>query len=408
MVARRRKWKSVSAAGSGRFTPRLGNFALVLTLGFIAAIGGLWIAFVGLARLVGASISVWRPRVGDVPFEFLYDIAKSTVTIAAFLAGVFAIVYSYRKQKVEEAASAREDERLFVQRYQEASMLLGNEEPAVRLAGVYALVSLADDWVEQRQQCVDVLCSYLRLVDGKYVGKQEEVIQSAIIDQIEVHASIYSSPEISWSSLRIDLSDTSLDGISWGPCAFSNLILDNSRVDGDCSIIVELKDGGRLNAHSIIVKGSLFISSHGEGQVQVSRTQVCGGGAASFHVGSSGVKLIALEMKVASGARCRVNVNDDGGRAGYEFSSSEVLGDLTFDGKGERLEPGAIWIKDLKTSGEGALTFRDKLLWSAGKAQRDVVYPFPLLDKNVRVKSFWASEPQVVDLYDMSDGESEE
>ena len=34
---------------------------------------------------------------------------------------------------------------------------------AVRLAGVYAMAGLADDWPENRQTCVDVLCAYLRL-----------------------------------------------------------------------------------------------------------------------------------------------------------------------------------------------------------------------------------------------------
>ena len=34
---------------------------------------------------------------------------------------------------------------------------------AVRLAGVYAMAGLADDWPENRQTCVDVLCGYLRM-----------------------------------------------------------------------------------------------------------------------------------------------------------------------------------------------------------------------------------------------------
>ncbi|MFD9499878.1 hypothetical protein [Streptomyces sp. NPDC060035] len=34
---------------------------------------------------------------------------------------------------------------------------LGHDQAAVRLAGVYALARLADDWAEQRQVCIDVL-----------------------------------------------------------------------------------------------------------------------------------------------------------------------------------------------------------------------------------------------------------
>ena len=43
-------------------------------------------------------------------------------------------------------------------RYQEAATQLGHDKAAVRLAGVYAMGRLADDWPEERQTCVDVLC----------------------------------------------------------------------------------------------------------------------------------------------------------------------------------------------------------------------------------------------------------
>jgi len=44
-----------------------------------------------------------------------------------------------------------------------AGQLGGDKPPAVRLAGVYAMAGLTDDWPENRQTCVDVLCAYLRL-----------------------------------------------------------------------------------------------------------------------------------------------------------------------------------------------------------------------------------------------------
>src|SRR4051794_1582805 len=46
-------------------------------------------------------------------------------------------------------------------RYQDAATQLGHDKPPVRLAGVYAMARLADDWEEQRQTCIDVLCGYL-------------------------------------------------------------------------------------------------------------------------------------------------------------------------------------------------------------------------------------------------------
>lgn len=48
-------------------------------------------------------------------------------------------------------------------RYVSAAEQIGNASAAVRIAGVNAMAQLADDWKDQRQACVDVLCAYLRL-----------------------------------------------------------------------------------------------------------------------------------------------------------------------------------------------------------------------------------------------------
>jgi hypothetical protein len=53
--------------------------------------------------------------------------------------------------------------RLFNERFATAAEKLGDAEAATRLAGVYAMAGLADDWKEQRQMCIDVLCGYMRL-----------------------------------------------------------------------------------------------------------------------------------------------------------------------------------------------------------------------------------------------------
>src|SRR5262249_34576491 len=56
----------------------------------------------------------------------------------------------------------REDNRLFNERFEKAANQLGSAQYAVRLAGVYALSSLADDWPQGRQTCINVLCANLR------------------------------------------------------------------------------------------------------------------------------------------------------------------------------------------------------------------------------------------------------
>src|SRR5215472_4143271 len=59
---------------------------------------------------------------------------------------------------------AEQRTRTLNERFATAAGQLGSDKPpAVRLAGVYAMAGLADDWPENRQTCVDVLCAYLRM-----------------------------------------------------------------------------------------------------------------------------------------------------------------------------------------------------------------------------------------------------
>lgn len=86
----------------------------------------------------------------------LTDPVKIALTIVAGIGGVVALVVAYRKQAMAERVENRD-------RYGAAVTQLGNPDPTVRLAGVYAMANLADEWKAQRQQCVDVLCAYLRM-----------------------------------------------------------------------------------------------------------------------------------------------------------------------------------------------------------------------------------------------------
>lgn len=61
------------------------------------------------------------------------------------------------------AYTGRDWPRPFNERFTAITAQLGDAQPAVRLAGVHAMAGLADDWEENRQTCVDVLCGYLRM-----------------------------------------------------------------------------------------------------------------------------------------------------------------------------------------------------------------------------------------------------
>lgn len=93
------------------------------------------------------------------------EILRIALTIVAGAGGLVALTVAYRRQAWLEADEVgfRERQKAFNDRYSAAAAQLGHDNPNVRLAGVYALANLANEWRAQRQQCVDVLCAYLRV-----------------------------------------------------------------------------------------------------------------------------------------------------------------------------------------------------------------------------------------------------
>lgn len=154
-----------SSGGSDRLVPigwAIGGM-LVLALGIAA---GITVAGFHFLRFRG-----FRPQPELTPGS-VYDLLKVAFAVAAGVGGVVALVTAYRRQRVSEfaqdlagRAELRESARVLNERFAAAAGQLGDVAPAVRLAGVYAMAGLADDWPEQRQTCVDVLCAYLRMPD---------------------------------------------------------------------------------------------------------------------------------------------------------------------------------------------------------------------------------------------------
>jgi hypothetical protein len=125
--------------------------------------------------------------------------------------GVVALVVAYRNQGVREEESGRQRTVDFTRRYEAASAMMGHERSSVRLAGVYALAGLADEWFEQRQQCIDVLCRFLRLpydpVAPEVAGQRE--VRLAVIKVIADHLK---GNESLWRGFNLDFEGVLFDG----------------------------------------------------------------------------------------------------------------------------------------------------------------------------------------------------
>ncbi|MDX2531297.1 pentapeptide repeat-containing protein [Streptomyces europaeiscabiei] len=132
------------------------HIAVVLVLAVAAVItvlGLLWL-------MLGApQVQVSGPlRPGDT-----YDAIKIALAVVAGVGGVVALVVAYRRQHLSEATDLREYDKALIERFGAAAEQLGTDQPAVRMAGAYAMARLADEWPQERQMCIDVLCGYLRM-----------------------------------------------------------------------------------------------------------------------------------------------------------------------------------------------------------------------------------------------------
>ncbi|MFD9396487.1 pentapeptide repeat-containing protein [Streptomyces sp. NPDC060000] len=153
-------------------------------------------------------------------------------TIAGLIGALTARYTSRTQQKITQLTlmHARENTqaeidhlnvRMFNERFSMASEQLGHREPTVRLAGVYAMAGLADDWVERQQTCIDVLCAYLRL---PYPPEPDETspppvhltwqahkqVRQSIISCIREH--LVERAESKWRGRHLDFSGVVFDG----------------------------------------------------------------------------------------------------------------------------------------------------------------------------------------------------
>jgi len=103
------------------------------------------------------------------------DVLAVAFTVVAGVGGAVALVVAYRRQGDLEQGR-------FVERFGGAAAQLGNLDPAVRIAGVYAMAGVADESItfSRRQQCIDVLCGYLRLpYDPDYASSHHTELDTA-------------------------------------------------------------------------------------------------------------------------------------------------------------------------------------------------------------------------------------
>jgi uncharacterized protein YjbI with pentapeptide repeats len=132
------------------------------------------------------------------------------------------------ERQAREAAERQE-------RFTSIAAQLGNDQPAVRLAGVYAMAGLADEWEANRQICVDVLCAYLRTPYEPDPGQEAPLpkmlafrasreVRHTIVRVIATH--LEDGAAVSWQGLNFDFTGAVFDGGDFGGAVFSGGTVD--------------------------------------------------------------------------------------------------------------------------------------------------------------------------------------
>jgi hypothetical protein len=126
---------------------------------------------------------------------------------------------------------AEQRTRTLNERFATAADRLGSDKPpAVQLAGVYAMAGLADDWEENRQTCIDVLCAYLRMPyesdpdedapgPERLAFRASREVRHTVIRVITAH--LKDDAAVSWRGLNFDFTGVVFDGGDFGDARFS-------------------------------------------------------------------------------------------------------------------------------------------------------------------------------------------
>jgi uncharacterized protein YjbI with pentapeptide repeats len=176
-----------------------------------------------------------------VSFTFMNNAAVQQLAFA-IVAGasvLVTLVIGYRRRRAARAVLTHDQTRILDERFTETAAQLRDGQAAVRLAGVHALADLADDWLENRQTCIDALCAYLRTPYEPDPGEADTAEQLEYHGRREVrHAAILVIAEhlregavVPWRGMNFDFTGVIFDGGDFSGAIFSSGTADFSRAE---------------------------------------------------------------------------------------------------------------------------------------------------------------------------------
>jgi uncharacterized protein YjbI with pentapeptide repeats len=372
---------------------RLWHLGTALAVSFTVAVVGL----AGLAWLAWVLLGLAGYRHHGAPE--LKDTVSVLQLVFATVAGagaLVALIVAYRRQKITEADSVNDRTRVFNERFTAIAAQLGDPQPAVRLAGVHAMAGLADDWKQNRQTCIDVLCAYLRLPHDPGPGDDADPaertayqanreVRHTVIRLISAH--LRPEAAVSWQGRDFDFTGVVFDSGDFTGARFpSGVVLFNGAEFSGGTVLFA---GAEFSGGRVSFAGSATFSGGGLGFVGGATFS---GGEVSFASAAFSGGTVDFGGAAFSGgevsfdrARFSGGTVDFGGAA---FSGGEVsFGGAAFSGGrvdfggGATFSGGQVLFNGARFSG-GEVDFRHSADWSHpprfswdGKPPTGVVLP---------------------------------
>ena len=238
-------------------------------------------------------------------------------------------------------------------RFATAADKLGSDAPAVRLAGVYAMAGLADDWEENRQTCINVLCAYLRLPHERDPGpnspaehltyQANQQVRRTVIQVIAQH--LRSDASVSWQGHDLNFDGVKFDGSDPEGARFSDF--ERARFSGGTVSFRRARfSSERLSFRDAVFSGARVTfrdAVFGGGRVTFGDAQF-GGGTVNFADATFSSGIVNFKGATFSGGNVNfggakfsgAEVNFGGGQAGFtgaKFPGGEVgFGGAEFSG----------------------------------------------------------------------------
>jgi uncharacterized protein YjbI with pentapeptide repeats len=235
---------------------------------------------------------------------------------------------------------AEQRARTLNERFATAASQLGDDKPPrVQLAGVYAMAGLADDWPENQQTCIDVLCAYLRMpyetdpggdahTEKQLAFQASREVRHTVIRVIGAH--LNGTAPVSWCGRNFDFTGVVFDGGDFGGATFSG---------GKVTFLRATFSGGIVNFSDATFSGgevSFNGATFSGGAVDFYRATFSGGEVAFLHATFSGGKVTFTAAAFSGGKVYFVGATFSGGTVGFalaKFSGGKVsFTNATFSG----------------------------------------------------------------------------